>query len=63
MHNSDEFIDNNIVEEGLKIIINLCRFKECGDLLDSYEQESNPVNQLIKSEKTLLNSILEAEFT
>lgn len=62
MHNSVEFEDTNIVEEGLKIIINLCRFKECGDLLDSYEQESYPVNQLIESEKTLLNSILQAEF-
>ena len=62
MHNSDEFEDKNIVELGLKIIINLCRFKECGDLLDSYEQESYPVNQLVESEKTLLNSILQAEF-
>jgi len=63
MHTSDEFVDKEIVEEGLKIIINLCRFKECGDLLDSYEQESHPINQLIESEKTLLNSILKAEFT
>lgn len=62
MQNSVEFEDQNIVEEGLKIIINLCKFKDCGDLLDSYEQESYPVNQLIESEKTLLNSILQAEF-
>ena len=63
MQNSVEFEDKNIVEEGLKIIINLCKFKECGDLLDSYEQESYPVNHLIESEKILLNSILQAEFT
>ncbi|NVM38302.1 MAG: hypothetical protein HWN81_22095 [Candidatus Lokiarchaeota archaeon] len=62
MHNSDEFEDKAIVEEALKIIINLCRFKECGDLLDSYELESYPINQLIESEKTLLNSILKKEF-
>ncbi len=62
MQNSDEFEDKSIVIEGLKIIINLCRFKECGDLLDSYELESFPINQLIESEKTLLNSILEQEF-
>ena len=62
MQNSVEFEDKNIVEEGLKIIINLCKFKDCGDLLDSYEQESYPVNQLIESEKTLFNSILQAEF-
>ncbi len=62
MQNSVEFEDKNIVEEGLKIIINLCKFKDCGDLLDSYEQESYPVNQLVESEKILLNSILQAEF-
>ncbi|GAH44714.1 unnamed protein product [marine sediment metagenome] len=62
MHNSVEFEDENFVELGLKIIISLCKFKECGDLLDSYEQESYPVNQLVESEKILLNSILQAEF-
>jgi len=62
MENSDGILDNKIIEEGLKIIINLCKFKECGDLLDSYELNSFPVNQLIESEKTLLNSILKAEF-
>jgi len=63
MHASDEFEDKKIVEEGLKIIINLCRFKECGALLDSYERESYPINELPESEKTLLGSILKAEFT
>jgi len=63
MQASDAFIDRQFVEEGLKIIINLCKFKECGDLLDSYESESYPINDLAESEKTLLGSILKAEFT
>ena len=62
MLNSNEFEDKNTVELALKIIISLCSFKECGDLLDTYEQESYPVNQLVESEKTLLNSILQVEF-
>ncbi|MFW9990133.1 MAG: hypothetical protein ACFFC3_15930 [Candidatus Odinarchaeota archaeon] len=62
MHNSDGFIDKSIIEEGLKIIISLCRFNECGVLLDSYELESYPINQLIESEKKLIESILKAEF-
>ena len=62
MQNSDDFIDKSIVEEGLKIIINLCKFNECGYLLDSYELESSPINHLIESEKNLIDSILKAEF-
>lgn len=62
MQNSDEFIDKSIVEEGLKIIINLCKFNECGDLLDLYELESYPIDQLIEPEKNLIESILKAEF-
>ena len=60
---SDTFEDKTMVEEGLKIIIILCRFKECGEPLDSYEIESNPINKLAKTEKNLLRSILKAEFT
>ena len=63
MHTANEFKDPQIVEEGLKIIINLFRFKECGLLLDSYESESYPINILTQPEKTLLRSILKAEFT
>ncbi|MFX1310245.1 MAG: hypothetical protein ACFE9M_07315 [Promethearchaeota archaeon] len=63
MHFADEFKDPQIVEEGLKIIINLFKFKECGLLLDSYELESYPINKLAEPEKTLLGSILKAEFT
>jgi hypothetical protein len=63
MHSSDALIDRNIVEEGLKIIINLYKFKECGALFDCYETESHPIYELAESEKTLLGSILKAEFT
>jgi len=62
MYASSELDDKKIVEEGLKIIINLYNFKECGALLDSYEIESHPINELAESEKTLLGSILKAEF-
>ena len=62
MQASHEFEDERLLEEGLKIIITLSRFKECGELLDSYELESQSINELPKSEKTLLGSILKAEF-
>ena len=62
MHASHEFEDQKIVEEGLKIIINLCKFKECGKLLDSYELESQSINELPKTEKKLFGSILREEF-
>ncbi|MFX1569973.1 MAG: hypothetical protein ACFFCV_16585 [Promethearchaeota archaeon] len=63
MQASHEFEDQKIVEEGLKIIINLYKFKECGELLDFYELESQTINELPESEKILLGSILKAEFT
>ncbi|MFX1501734.1 MAG: hypothetical protein ACFFDH_12285 [Promethearchaeota archaeon] len=63
MKNSEEFIDKSIVEEGLNIIITLCKFKECGELLDFYELDSYPINQLIEPERSIINSILKAEFT
>ena len=63
MHAADEFRDTQIVEEGLKIILNLFKFKECGLLLDSYESDSQPIDELAETEKTLLGSILKAEIT
>ena len=54
--------NKKIIEEVLKNIINLCKFKECGRLLDSYEKESFAINELIKPEKEMFNSILQAEF-
>ena len=62
MRTSDEFTDNKIVEEGLKIIVSLYKFKECGALLDFYEKESYSIHELAEPEKTLLGSILMAEF-
>ncbi len=62
MQSSDMLIDKDIVEEGLKIIISLYKFKECGALFDYYEIKSHPINELAESEKTLLGSILKAEF-
>ncbi len=63
MKASNEMACKEIVEEGLKIIVNLSKFKECGDLWDTYEINSYPINELVESEKTLLESILKAEFT
>ncbi|MFX1388439.1 MAG: hypothetical protein ACFE9Z_00070 [Promethearchaeota archaeon] len=63
MQISNELESKEIIEEGLKIIVNLSKFKECGELWDSYEINSYPVNELMDSEKTLLESILRAEFT
>ena len=63
MEASDDFEDINLVEEGLKIIINLSRFKECGALSDFYEIGSQNISDLTEPEKNLLGSILKAEFT
>lgn len=62
MNSSNELVDKKIIEEGLKIIINLYNFKECGALSDCYEIGSYTINELAESEKTLLGSILKAEF-
>ena len=62
MHVSDDFENKALIEEGLKVIIDLCKFKECGDLRDFYDVESYSVDELAELEKTLLKSILKAEF-
>jgi hypothetical protein len=62
MNALNEVTCKEIIEEGLKIIINLSKFKECGALWDTYEFNSYPINELMESEKTLLESILKAEF-
>ena len=63
MQISNEDDNKKIIEKGLKIILNLCEFKECGNLLDSYEIESFDIRDLIESEKQVFDSILVAEFT
>jgi len=59
---SNEKENNNILEDGIKIILNLCNFKESGYLLDSYESESYRINELLEFEKKIVESILKNEF-
>ncbi len=54
--------NKRILEDGLKIILNLCKFRECGYLQDSYKSKSYLVNDLMETDKILLESILRAEF-
>lgn len=63
MQVSYETENKKIIEDGLKIILNLCNFNECGDLMDSYESESHSVTELMESEKNICKSILLAEFS
>ena len=51
-----------ILEEGLKIILNLCKFREGGYLHDPYKSESYSINDIMEPDKQILNSILRAEF-
>lgn len=63
MNVSQEIEDKQIIAEGLKTILNLCKFRECGELIDLYESESYSINSLTKPDKYLVKSILKAEFT
>ncbi len=54
--------NTRILEEGLKIILNLCKFRECGYLQDYYQSESYLMNDLMEIDKIVLESILRAEF-
>lgn len=60
---SHEIEDKHIITEGLKMILNLCKFRETGELFDFYESESYPIDELNKQDKFLVDSILRAEFT
>ena len=62
MRASDGNENKCILEDGLKIILNLCKFRERGYLPDSYKSESYPVNELMEQDKDVLYSILKAEF-
>jgi hypothetical protein len=62
MNASDEFEDKHLIAEGLKMILNLCKFRECGALIDFYESESYSISDLNEPDKFLLDSILRAEF-
>jgi len=62
MRASDGIENKCILQEGLKIIINLCKFRERGYLHDPYKSESYSINDLIEPDKLILDSILRAEF-
>ena len=56
-------MDNNvIIEEGLKIILQISNFKEQGYFFDSYESESYSSNTLLRPDKIIMESILKEEF-
>ena len=51
-----------VLEEGLKIILILCKFREQGYLYDPYKSESYSINDIVEPDKSILDSILRAEF-
>ena len=51
-----------VLEDGLKIILNLCKFRERGHLHDPYKSESYSINVIMEPDKIILDSILRAEF-
>ena len=63
MKASHEIENEHLITEGLKMILNLCKFRENGDLIDFYESESFMVDELRRPDKYILDSILRAEFT
>jgi hypothetical protein len=63
MKASHEIEDKQIITEGLKMILHLCKFRECGELIDFYEAGSYSINNLTRPDKYLVDSILRAEFT
>lgn len=62
MQISWEIKDPKIIEDGLKIILNLSNFQQCGSLIDDYESESYSKDDLTEPDKKIFKSILEAEF-
>ena len=63
MNVSKEIENKNIIEEGLKVILTINKFVNCGDLFDSYETESYSINESFEFERQYLGSVLKAEFT
>ena len=59
---SSKIEDKRIIEVGLNIILSLCKFREYGNLIDSYELESYSIEDLKEPDNALLQSILLAEF-
>jgi hypothetical protein len=63
MKSLDRIENKRILEEGLKVILILCKFRECGSLYDPYNLESYSIDDIIESDKIILDSIMMAEFT
>lgn len=63
MRSLDGSKNNSILEEGLKIILTLCKFRDLGSLHDPYKSGSIPIHDITEHDKIILNSILIAEFT
>jgi hypothetical protein len=63
MRSLDGIKDSSILEEGLKIILTLCKFRDLGCLHDPYKSESIPIQDIMEHDRIILNSILIAEFT
>jgi hypothetical protein len=62
MKTLDEIENKCMLEEGLKIILILCKFREGGYLYDPYKSESYSINNIMETDKHVLDSILRAEF-
>ena len=63
MKASHEIENKHIITEGLKMILILCNFRECGALINFFESGSYPICDLNEPDRFLLDSILKAEFT
>ena len=63
MNASKDIENKKMIEEGLKIILTINNSIKCGDLSDSYETESYPINESFEFERQYLGSVLKAEFT
>lgn len=62
MRSLDEIENKYVLEEGIKIILNLCKFRECRNLHDPYKSDSYLINDIMEQDKPILDSILRAEF-
>jgi len=62
MKSLDRIESKRILEEGLKVILNLCKFRERGSLHDPYKSESYSINDIVEPDKSILDSILREEF-
>ncbi|MHA2283792.1 MAG: hypothetical protein ACXAC5_23355 [Promethearchaeota archaeon] len=62
MKSLDRIENNSVLEEGLKIILILCKFREGGSLHDPYESGSYSIKDIMGTDKVIIDSILRTEF-